>query len=372
MKIGILTFHFADNYGAVLQTYALQSYLQQMGHEVHVIDYRPDYMTHGGRLRLPMSKRDLKIDAQIMFVRWANLRGRWGGSRLTQSFADFRRARFQLSQKQASSLGDLRALDFDYDAYICGSDQIWNPPLRTGVDPAYYAAFAKAGCRRIAYAASFGRSDIEPEYHSEIGRLLGGMDSISIREESGVVLTERLSQKKAFWAPDPTLLLDEYEGLCVSPGREPYVFTYVLRGDDLVGGIQKQVAMQLGLPSYVPYVPQQRWRISAQQVCLSPAEWLGNIREANFVVTNSFHGTIFCILFRKPFIAVSLKGQKQSLSDRLISLLKRLQLQERFVTEHREDQIRELMQREIDWGKPIKLLQTWRTETRSFLQQALV
>lgn len=371
MRVGLLTFHFCDNYGAVLQAYALQAHLQSLGHDVAFIDYRPSYMTKGGRLRLPRSKRDLFANATVLFIRLSRLRAVLTGVKRDSSFRDFIATHLRFNGPLYESYEDLIACPPECDAYICGSDQIWNPPPRAGVDPAYYLAFGSTESKRISYAASFGGASVDSDYEAEICRLLSGLDSISVREQSGVDLVKKLAGRDAVWVPDPTMLLDDYSSVLAPPPDGDYVFSYSLRTGAMIGEVQKEVSQACQAPVLTPYNAQQRWRSGGTVVHLGPAQWLGCISGARFVVTNSFHGTLFSILFRKPFITTGLVGRNVALNERFRSVLGRLGLQERFMADYDPEKVARLLKKPILWEDVAAKLEAWRAEAKQFLAQAL-
>ena len=371
MKLGILTFHFADNYGAVLQAYALQTYLETLGHEVSIINYQPGYITNGGHLRFPRSKRDIYADARVIFIKIALFRAALTGKTRKAAFAAFRTRHLKTNRREYTTLAQLRAEPPACDAYICGSDQIWNPPARAGVDAAYYLDFGTKTCRRISYAASFGRAAIEEDYKKDIGRLLAGLDAVSVREKSGLELVKNLAGRDASWMPDPSLLLNDYQPVITKPEDEDFVFSYCLRGNNFIADVQKFVAKALHTQLILPYNSQQRWSSNGKVVYLGPSEWVGRIRYARTVVTNSLHGTIFSILFRKPFIAIPLAGRKQNLNERVMSLLTRLGLKDRLLCGTRQADIRRLMDTRVDWEDVYGRLRVWQDEARDYFINTL-
>jgi len=371
MRIGLLTFHFADNYGAVMQAYALQKYLQSLGHDVSFVDYRPSYMTKGGRFRLPRSRRDLYANATVAFIYLSRLRAALSGRARNTAFQDFIHTHLRIEGPLYESFDELLANPPPCDAYVCGSDQIWNPPPRAGVDPAYYLAFDDSACKRVAYAASFGRSDIEAEYKKKIGELLNGMDAISVREESGVDLVRQISGRPSVWVPDPALLLDDYEEIMADGPQGEYVFSYSLRTGALIGEVQELVARSCDLPVLTPYSAQQRWRSGGRVEHLGPGQWLAAIARARFVVTNSFHGTLFSILFRKPFITTCLVGRNAELNERFHSVLSRLGLSDRLLDTADSEKVESLRKAPMDWDGVHERLGKWREEARLFLTEAL-
>jgi hypothetical protein len=372
-KIGILTFHFADNYGAVLQVYALQTYLLSLGHEVKIIDYHPDYVTKGGGFHLPTNRRKIKADIVIAYLRIQRLYA-WLFDRSEQKklFSDFRRTFLSIDNGNYPDAKSIRENPPDYDAYICGSDQVWNPSVQYGVDPVYFLDFGSKKTRRISYAASFGKNTLDDEAKPRVASLLSRLDHISVREKSGIKIIKQLTGLTPHCLPDPTLLLDDYTSVTAEPEiREQYLMSYVLRCGDVVGDIQKYVADQLDLKIIVPNNPLKRWKDVGDVVYCGPREWLGYIKNARIVITNSFHGTVFSIIFKKPFITVGLTGKKEGLNERAISLLEMVGLKERLLDCYDESRIRYLIEAPIDWASVDSSLQTWRMQASEFFETAL-
>lgn len=371
MKIGIITFHFVHNYGGVLQAYALQRYLQSLGHDVELINYHPDWVENGGRFKWPVSKRTIRADIVIAYQKFNNLKRQLTGNReLVRSYAEFQRNHLTLSPQRFRNLRQLRATPPRYDVYVCGSDQIWNPSVQYGVDPAYFLDFGHA--KRIAYAASFGRPEIESAHHAKIGALLAKFSAISVRESNGVDLIERLSGCVAACLPDPTLMWNDYDAVAEAPDRNrEYLMSYVLRSGENVGEIQTVLASLLDLEIVVPYNHHRRWKGVSSEVVCSPGQWLGYIRHSRFVVTNSFHGTLFSVIFKKPFIFVGLGGKKSGLNERSISFLTRLGLTDRMMLDSNPGDARRIAEQEIDWRYVYGLLEEWRAEADSFVRNAL-
>ena len=372
MKIGIITIHAADNYGAVLQAYALQTFLEKLGNDVSLVDYRPEYMTNGGGLKWPCSKRDVHTNAGILFIKLGLLRSAVLGHERKNAFNAFRERNLRTSQRAYESLAELKEHLPHFDALVCGSDQIWNPPARHGVDPAYYLAFGGTSTKRLSYAASFGRGHVEEEYCGPIGKLLLGLDAISVREESGLRLVQELSGRQASWVPDPTLLIDDYSSATTPPDFDNFIFSYSLRNHKTVAAVANCVSNICNLRTITPYDPQYQWMSKGSIVSLGPSEWLGHMARSRFVVTNSFHGTVFSILFKKPFVTIALSGNKQAYNERSFCLLDRLGLTNRIVRDglDKKDLCNQI-EDQIDWSAVQSKLQTWRAEGHSFLVTAL-
>ncbi|HFD32820.1 MAG TPA: polysaccharide pyruvyl transferase family protein [Gammaproteobacteria bacterium] len=370
-RVGVLTFHFADNYGAVMQAYGLITCLRSLKLDAHIINYHPDYVEGGGSFRFPCSKNDIRANFVISYQKIIKIRNRLiadGG--LREKFNEFRKNHLYISDPNYKTIESLRVSPPLLDVYIAGSDQIWNPSEQYGVDPAYFLDFGSPFVRRISYAASFGRDVLAKDSQKKIGELLRRFDAISIRECSGVDIIKNISNLSAKWLPDPTFLVDDYQQIIKKPKEvERYMMSYVLRSGKGVSEIQTYLAKRMKLKIIVPYNPMKRWKGVGETIYPGPEEWLGYMRYADFVVTNSFHGTVFSVLFNKPFITIGLTGKKGGLNERAKSLLERLGLEERLLTEFTSDKADLLMKQDIDWEAVNKRVAEWKTEALAFIKK---
>ena len=360
MKIGIATFQRTDNYGAVLQAYALQAFLVEQGHEVEIIDYWP-------LAPPPFLRRWLAVDPRNMLLKWQ-------ARRKERLFARFRAEQLTLSRPARSHPEELHDLRDRYDMVIAGSDQVWNPtwlePL-AGSDLFYPLAFAGDHTRRIAYAASFGHRSPEtiPTAWRKIFReRLPAFEAISVREPSGVGLVHALcGREDAVPVGDPTLLLsaDRYDALAQPPrAARPFVFVFALHGQEEAAWPSGWArAKALGLAVHGCRLHPAQW--SPGNLTPSPGQWLGWIRQADLVVTNSFHGIIFCLLFHTPFIALAVKGEAATMNSRVAELLALVGLSNRFMDEDQASSAQPLDS--IDWPGVDTALHGLRAKSQAFL-----
>lgn len=370
MKIGILTFHFSDNFGAVLQAYALRRWLVTQGHQAEFINYHPDYVEDGGKLLPPSSKENIKANLKIIYLHLANLQRKISGNNHQKvKFESFRKETLGVISKKLRTLTDLSSANFNYDIIITGSDQVWNPSTQKGLDPAYFLAFTTVGVRRISYAASFGKDLLPEAYHQEARSLLSGMDAISVRERSGVQIVATVAGREAACVPDPTLLHSEYSALVESStdAHTGHVFCYALRTGEGVREVANLAAQRLGTEVISPYNVHRRWREIGTTVYPGPADWLRQVKQASFVVTNSFHGTVFSIIFRKPFVVVGLPGGKADLNARAKNLLASVGLMHRFVETENWMQAEALLTEQIDWDSVAEKQAVLRASGQNFL-----
>ena len=345
MRIGILTFwQSKDNYGQLLQCYALQKYLRDNGHDAYLVRYRPK----GDIKRTPLVFRVFKALNPVKLVRYVALRVRIRTAKREyaehdRQFDVFREKYIAQSPRVYNSYDELCEDPPDADCYIVGSDQVWNlggAPLARcrGMVHAYFLDFGPREIKRLAYAASWGRETLPDEYAREIRPLLARFSYIGVREKSGVVLCAQCGRNDAEWVCDPTLLLSAktYRALCRAENacvpETPYVLFYYLENG---GAFNKEAvfafARERGL--CVQYVGGNMNVDAYEKNYATIPEWLSLVDHAEYVVTNSFHCCVFSLLFGKRFGAVRLTGTNEGMNTRFASLFELTGSPERYVTE---------------------------------------
>ncbi len=377
MNVGILTFHFSDNYGAALQAYALRRWLTEQGHHASFIDYRPAHIEHGGRLSMPTSPARIKANLKVVYLAVSSfIHEHFGNRDQKEKFVRFREHFLDIPSGSAlTDNGASLAAAQSFDLIVAGSDQIWSPSQHFGFDPNYFLAFANAfPARKISYAASFGRDRVSSSEAAQLPQLLHHFDAISVREASGVTLVERATGQTPANVPDPTLLHSNYAELTDRAPPEhddPYIFCYGLRSPDNIRQTADLVSEQLGCPVLSPHNPHRRWVEIGHTVYPDPGEWVSLVKNARFVVTNSFHGTVFALLFRKPFIVAGLTGDKAAANARAIHLLRAVGLDNRFAPSFSAQNVQALMASEIDWEAVDQRLADLRHAGSAFLSTQL-
>lgn len=319
MRIGIITFHCSYNFGSALQTYALQRLLELRGNDVQVIDYRSrDYRYYSlFRLARPRTMLD-------------NLLGLSGNVRRKDSFERFISESLSLTSETYSFKNEdkMKELADYYDCFVCGSDQIWNLDCTKGPVGPFFLSFA-GDRRRVAYAPSLAHSSFDQKNFTEadkkyIGAQLDKFFAISVREESTVPLFQSLTRNQIDVCLDPTLLLDggDYRPIVSQVSIEgPFVFAYMLEENPVVMLQAECVAREMG--AKVVYVSARNRRFSVPSINLygiGPSEFLGLMSRAEAVVTNSFHATVFSLLFGTPFQTVATRNSGSRMKD-LLTLL---------------------------------------------------
>ncbi|AOR77376.1 polysaccharide pyruvyl transferase family protein [Novosphingobium resinovorum] len=381
-RIGILTYQFSENVGALMQAYGLRTWLRQQGADAKFVNYRPDYVEGGGALRNILSPANAKANAKVMFLKlMAAKQALFEDKAQYRMFQRFQAEKLGVDGPVLKTLADvdafLRTPAGKFDILICGSDQVWAPSLQFGIDPVYYLAFpgGAQGARIVSYAPSFGKAQLDEGYRDEAARYLARFDSISVRERSGAAIVERISGRSASVVPDPTILLGDYGALAHDPAEpvsQGHIFCYALRSSEGIRDVASMVSRRFGTEVLSPYNPHRRWAEIGRTIKPSPGGWVAHIAQAGFVVTNSFHGTVFSILLRKPFLTVGLTGKRAGMNERARNLLETVGLSHRFVPGEEPAMATRLMDEPIDWDAVAPLLQKLQDDGRNFLKAELM
>lgn len=372
MKIGILTLPFGKNYGGMLQTYALQQALMKMGHECTTINLRPVHekptltnkLKKNHLLRKLLGKRfafDAKEEALIQ--QYTNL-----------FIKQHIRTTSLVYAGETDKLGG-----YDYKAYIVGSDQVWRPNYTPNIRH-YFFDFLKdkPEAIKIAYAASFGVDDWEfsAEDTKACAALAQKFNAISVREKSGIEQCRRyFGVDHVKQLLDPTLLLDKEDYIRLvkdetSESENNQLTAYILDPTEDKLKTVNRISSDLGLHTsefiLLP-TPKNRPKSITPYILQPVTQWLHSFINARYVITDSFHGTVFAILFNKPFITIANKERGFS---RFSSLLETFKLQDRLV--HNEKEITpELIHAPIDFNQVNDILRQEREKAISFLRESL-
>lgn len=294
------------NYGTVLQLFAVQEAVRSLGYKYEVIDYAPSHPAHENLVqrvirRVPEFIRNPSDAAQALF-----LKGVMRHPGRSKKFRNFLQNHLQIGGKIFRSCGDLRSDLPSYDAFLCGSDQIWNPRCY-GNDPTFFLAFAPP-CQRVSYAPSIGLSSIPDHHKKAMKDLLDGVAHLSVREKRGAQIIKELTGREAKVVLDPTLLLTpEKWSEIASPWNRngSYIFCYFLESDFYSRKIVSQLARQMNYDVVFLLLNYRDLFNNSiiKKIDVGPEEFLGLIKNASLVCTDSFHATVFSILFKKPFYA---------------------------------------------------------------------
>lgn len=373
MRIAIITLPLLGNYGGILQNYALQTVLRRMGHtvetialpwEVHLPLWRKP-LAYGKRF---VKKYVLRRSARIFYEEWYNRTQ----PLLLKYMREFISEHITL--RKVNAFSDIR--EGEYDAFVVGSDQIWRPCYSYRPITAVYLDFARdwKNIRRVSYAASFGTDAWEytPVQTKACAALVRLFDGVSVREEAAVKICREHLHCEALHVLDPTMLLQAGDYVSLFKGKsleEPrgQLLTYVLDETPEKARIIREVADR---HHYEVYRANSRYEDNfaplEERVQPPVEQWLKDFHDARFVITDSFHATVFSILFGKPFIVI---GNKERGLSRIDSLLKMFALEEHVV--HSVEELDLNQDCGFDIGRVQEILQTHRQEAMKFLGTSL-
>ncbi|MEH1098444.1 polysaccharide pyruvyl transferase family protein [Micromonospora sp. CPCC 205561] len=308
MRVAVVTLHTPLNFGSALQAYALCRVLQDLGHDVELVDYhRP---THSG---WQMAKRRLADHSGSSITRAWHLVDRSIEAMIAgRRFRAFLQATTPLSRRRYRSVHELTAKPPLADVYLTGSDQVWNSVYNEGVEHAFYLAFAPPSARRVSYAASFGLDELPSDEHEATCALLKRYDAVAVREQAGLRILRKLGLGGTR-VLDPTLLLSQEQWTTVASSHtatDDYVLVYSVEQDRMTAAadIARTVADARNAPVYqVTFGGYRRHIVGVDRTFhfTSPAEFLALFANAGFVVTSSFHGTAFSLIFSKQFYSIA-------------------------------------------------------------------
>lgn len=344
MRIGIVTYWKTyDNYGTVLQYYALQTYLQKMGHEPYLIrdDFKED-ISLINRVKRIIQSRGLKFFFKVCLSKIINIIfGRCLSDK--RMFADFRKRYFCFSDRIYTSYREIIESPPPADIYIVGSDQPWNfygediEKIKDKIHY-YFLDFGPVNVKRISCAVSFGVPEIYPAHKCIIQNLLKRFNFISVREEFGIKLCSSLGFDNAVLQRDPTLFLakTDYKTLYKNTFIEkPFILLYLLDNTTDFSVLKlAEWAKRNNLK--IKYVSGNSWMRKKASYHLTNAtvpDFLRLIDNASFVFTNSYHGVLFSVIYEKKFLYIKQTGEFQSQNDRLFEFLDYLEINDRVFSE---------------------------------------
>lgn len=351
MKIGVMTFFRVNNFGAVLQAWALQKVLMKEGYLVETIDYECTYLEKPYRLR-NIKERGILSYCMSLFGYLTRVPRK-------KKFNEFIRGNLQLSETYYSS--NIEKANDNYDFFIAGSDQIWNISA-TNCDVAYFLNFVTDSRKKGTYAASFGKDTFDKKIKQTVEKYLLDFRYLYVRENSARQMLDSLTKRNSDVVLDPTMLLDReaYEQLFV-PIKQDRKYVLVYQQNITKSAIEcaSRIAKKNKLEVICIPFPIGKIVLAKCKTNYSPGEWLWLIDNAECVVTDSFHGMVFSIIFNKSFyLAVPQVGK--TISGRMTELLGMLSLEDRIISETMNED-------EIDYGRINTLIEKKRKESRKKL-----
>jgi hypothetical protein len=362
---GIVTMHRPRNVGSALQAYGLQYTIDKLGFRCEIIDYLYPNAFH----------RQTSVKSRLCKVGNAQLKRWLGGGKFELSerhFQEFLSERLRLTSCYPTQ-ESLRDNPPVYDLYVVGSDQVWNSDYMRG-DPSFFCSFAPTEKPIISYASSFGVARVPLEYRDTYKTHLQRLSHISVRERDAVDLVRTLSGRQATLVLDPTLLLTESEWVAHMPALEtvkPYILCY---GNVHSEQYARRLALHLRARTGLRVVwlfgrPWDRFRSSGHHVFdVGPLEFLAWVKNASLVLTQSFHGTIFSVNFRRPFY--SMHQTTRTGNTRQMNILQWLGCEDRALEIGQVFPEKDLF--DLDFDAVHSRLSTLRDESVGYLRSALM
>lgn len=352
MKVSTITCHRVYNHGASLQAWALARFLQKEGNEVNIIDYRPDYLSGHFDLTVNNPRYDKPI------VRWLYLLAKYPiwkkYLKRKKSFDDFDAKYIApfVTSKTYSSCDELKNDPPVADVYVAGSDQIWNTKLQNGNDASFYLDFGNEEIRKISYAASFATSSLNEGTEEFVKSKLSGLNSISVREPSGLNILKEMDYSGTLVC-DPVFLLDAdvwSSEIHLTDGvDEKYVLVYDFERSKEVQAVAEKIAKEKGLKIY-SIGPCPLGYATKDYVFSGPDSFVSLVKNATCVVSNSFHATAFSFIFKRDMFVVK---RADGLNTRMQDLLSRYGLSDRLVS---SDASSDILLSHIDYDKVYSVL----------------
>lgn len=362
-NLAIVTWNTYYNFGTYLQAFALQQYLYQEGFYNMILDDSSYIITYKPKLKDKLKKPLLKLVKKEFRVFEKSI---------TQSYSlfdSFKRNMLHIDYFNQS----LTTLDSKYDIYICGSDQIWNPfSLEDSKTDFFYASFSQK--KKIAYAPSIGVSEVPQQYKEKLRNLTFKFNFLSAREQQGVDILHELTGKKVIKVVDPTLLLNSKQWNILLPKDnacdEKYVLAYFLTPNNIFINAVSEYAHKKGLRLKMFFMHKSYYRYNCDLIAAGPIEFLHYVRDAEYLFTDSFHGTIFASIFHTQFFTFKrFKQTPKSQNSRVENLLEMMGLSERLFDEESYNNIYNLTN--IDFSYIETNLASFIKKSKEYLKKAL-
>lgn len=384
MRIGILTQALYNNYGGIIQNYALQSILRKFGHEVITLDWDYYWTTYEPPTFKSKMRDTIRTAINRLLNRPANFW--WIRKKIYYKIAENNQlfiSRNIRKSKRLYTYNDFKnfAVENKLEAFVVGSDQVWRPKYnKREILYRMYLDFTKGmNVKRISYASSFGVDNWEYGNEETItcSILANSFDAISVREESGVNLCRENLGVDAKWVLDPTMLLDKEDYLSVIEQESVTkhsgeMYSYILDHNPNVDNAISETRIKLGIKDFSVYPRHCDNRTTNINECsqfTSPSvcHWLRAFADAKYVICDSFHGAVFCIIFNKPFVVL---GNKKRGLTRFISLLSLFELEDRLLIDNYSN-LHDVLLRSINWEKVNKKRSQLKSASLDFLNRSI-
>lgn len=336
MNIGIITWFIYENYGTALQAYALQRFLKNEGYDCDLLNYLPSN-PYKKKISIEDIKKRVICKKNSLIYKYIYLKRRQQIEIKSKSFKNFITNNCSFTEVLANKK-NLIELNKKINTYICGSDQIWTP---NALDGTYYLDFVDSNNKRISYAPSFGVNEIPDEYKDIISKWISKFEYLSIRENRGAEIIKSLNSREAIVVLDPTLLLkaEDWNIISNNPNiEEPYILCYFLGNKkeywNNVEMIRKITRYKVVI---IPVMPASYFKKGIILSETGPKEFVGLIKNAQIVITDSFHGTIFSINYKKDFYVFKRFNDKEkgSQNSRIYNIIEKMNLGNRLISNNK-------------------------------------
>ena len=385
--VGIVTTNtsFANNYGAVLQCYAMVEQLKKWNLEPHVINYtyfnKGNFVQNiGGIDRTPCARlRYLMSSDSSLYQKMQYRLKRKKREEMEKKFVAFYQNYLPMHSEHQVTYEELCEHPLDYDAYITGSDQVWNPVVHGNTnDPICFLQFAQLGAKRIAYAPSFGINDYPEELYTTLNKYLKSFDTISVRERTGQQIIKKACGIDGTLVLDPTLMADPgvYRKISAPISGIPSKYILCYRFGDLpyANKIICNIAQILNLPVIELPLSMAAYG-KGTKLCydVDPSFFIGVIQNAELILTDSFHCTVFSILNRRPFYTFLRQkiNAPNNMNARMVELLDMLKLGERLIWPGKPFAYERIFEDILNYDEVEFILNEKRKQSQQYLKDAL-
>ena len=370
--IGIITYHHYYNYGTMLQALALQEKVEQLGYQAELIDFKQDNsLSRYEMLKLRIKRMPVYIKERKKYRALADSREKI--KEKNELFEQFYKTYLHVGKKKYTTTQQLMENPPVYDGYVVGSDQTWNPFVANSPE-AFFLPFVENKSKKGSYGPSLAVKSLSDEKEKEYRKKLSNFSFLSCREQDGAQLLSRITQKEVKCVLDPTLLLSakEWGKYCeFEIPKEPYILVYFLGEKSehrrAVEKIQKLTNWKIiSLPAAYLEMENNDYK----KVWGGPKEFLSLIRGAALICTDSFHGTVFALLFEKPFFVFERVSQKGygNMNSRINTLMKTFDLQDHIVSNKMDFSFTKM---EWNYSSVREILNEKRAEAKEYLIDAM-
>lgn len=382
MKIGIMTSNasFLDNYGAALQAYALSAQLKRWRHEIEIVNYKyntgAEIVTADNRVdRSPAKVLQYLLKGDTSFAQKVQHRlARSKRDAMKQAFKEFVLEYLPIHFDAPKTYEDL-CNNAPYDCLITGSDQVWNPLIHANRnDPGFFLDFGVEKTIRIAYAPSFGISEIPRDCEESLRKYVSKLNSVSVRENTGAAILKKACGLDVPVVLDPTMMADPevWTQFQTKPQDVPdkYILVYRFGKMDYTTKLIKQVQKQMGLPAIeLPLSIESYGKGTTLYYGAGPTQFVSLIRNAEIVLTDSFHASVFSIINHTPFYTFLRQGrnEKNNMNSRMENLLDSVGLSERLIY----PDCTSLPVKDIHFSEADSIIEHRRVDSQDYLLKAL-